>query len=92
MSEDEFDAWYREEHLPQAAVQLGARTASRLWSLDEADGLVHYARYDFDTNEHLEAALQGEPISFLITHFTSRWGDTVARTRSRATAVESLAG
>ena len=42
---DAFDAWYRDEHLPDAVRAFGAAGAWRGWSA--VDGNVHVAFYEF---------------------------------------------
>jgi hypothetical protein len=41
----DFDAWYRNEHLPDAMKAFDAQSAWRAWS--RTDPSVHYAYYQF---------------------------------------------
>ena len=74
-----FDAWYRTEHLPDAAKAFAAETAWRAWS--RTDPAVHYAYYRFADIAGAEAVSQSPEIGRLVAEFDARWGTRVARTR-----------
>ena len=74
-----FDAWYRAEHLPDAAKAFGVTTAWRGWS--DQDPSVHCAHYRFASVAALQAAVSGPEIKALIAEFDRVWGDKVVRTR-----------
>lgn len=86
----EFDAWYRDLHLPEAVRRLGARRASRWWSRGEEARAVHYALYEFDDPAELERALSSPEIAALIADFSETWGRRVARVRARAVMVQRV--
>ncbi|MEM7023798.1 MAG: hypothetical protein AAF637_14575 [Pseudomonadota bacterium] len=75
----EFDAWYQEEHLPEALGVFGARAAERGWSTIEPD--VHYAFYAFPDLEAAKAVMGSEALKALIKEFDRRWDGKVVRSR-----------
>ncbi len=76
---DDFDRWYREEHLPQAAKAFGSRRAWRGWS--SVDPLTHYACYEFDDDADLGAFRDSDALRTLVAEFDRVWGSRVKRTR-----------
>jgi hypothetical protein len=74
-----FDAWYCDEHLPDAVKAFGAEAAWRGWST--LDPSVHTAFYQFPSMEKVQAIGDGVAIKELIAEFDRRWGDRVTRTR-----------
>jgi hypothetical protein len=74
-----FDAWYREEHLPDAVKAFGVRAAWRGWSQQEP--AVHCAHYRFGSLAALDAVMNGPVIRELIAEFDRVWGTRVVRTR-----------
>ena len=74
-----FDAWYQNEHLPDAVKAFGVRTAWRGWS--QQDPAVHCAYYRFDSPEVLSSVMGGQAIKDLIGEFDRCWGDKVTRSR-----------
>jgi hypothetical protein len=75
----DFDAWYRTEHLPDAAKAFKAQTAWRAWS--RTDPLLHYAYYQFADAAAAEAVNTSPAIRPLVAEFDARWGARVTRTR-----------
>ncbi|TCZ62959.1 hypothetical protein [Roseicella aquatilis] len=74
-----FDAWYAEEHLPDAKQGFGARRAWRCWS--RTDPLVHYAFYEFPDAATAEAALASPALRDLVAEFDRVWDSRVTRMR-----------
>lgn len=87
---DAFDRWYREEHLPDAVKAFGARRGWRGWSRSEEG--VHYAFYEFDSHERLQASTRPETLQTLIAEFDRCWGDRVTRSRDVIEVVGDLEG
>ena len=75
----DFDAWYRNEHLPDALAAFNAQNAWRAWS--RTDPSVHYAFYQFADVAAAEAVGTSSAIRTLIAEFDARWGTRVTRTR-----------
>jgi len=75
----DFDAWYRNEHLPDALKAFNAQSAWRAWS--RTDPSVHYAFYQFADAAAAEAVGTSPAIHTLIAEFDARWGTRVTRTR-----------
>ena len=75
----DFDAWYRNEHLPDALKAFNAQSAWRAWS--RSDPSVHYAFYQFADLAAAEAVGTSPAIRALIAEFDARWGTRVTRTR-----------
>ena len=75
----DFDAWYRAEHLPDAAKAFSAQQAWRAWS--RTDPSVHYAFYQFPDAAAAEAVSTSPAIRTLVAEFDRRWGTRVTRTR-----------
>jgi hypothetical protein len=73
-----FDAWYRDEHLPQAMKVFQAEKGSRFWS--EADPSVHQATYQFDDRAAVDRAVNSAGMKALVADFDHAW-PTVTRTR-----------
>ena len=85
---DDFDRWYRDEHLPDALEAFKAKRAWRAWSA--MDPSVHYAFYEFDDLAGAQA-IQGSPgLKRLVAEFDRLWGDKVARSRDIVEAVQTL--
>jgi hypothetical protein len=82
----DFDAWYRAEHLPDAAKAFRAQRAWRAWS--RTDPSVHYAFYQFADVATVEATTSSPAIRTLIAEFDKRWGTRVTRTREIIEVVE----
>jgi hypothetical protein len=77
-----FDAWYQNEHLPDATKSFGVKKAWRFWSL--GDPAIHQATYQFDDEASLDRAMKGEDMKRLIADFNRDWPDV---TRMRDTLV-----
>jgi hypothetical protein len=75
----DFDNWYREEHLPDAAKAFQAQAAWRAWS--RTDPTLHYAFYQFANVAAAEAVNTSPAIRTLVAEFDARWGARVTRTR-----------
>ena len=73
-----FDAWYQNEHLPDAAKSFGVTKAWRFWSL--SDPAIHQATYQFADQASLDRAMKGEDLKRLVADFNRDWPD-VTRTR-----------
>jgi hypothetical protein len=82
-----FDAWYRNEHLPDAAKSFGAQKAWRCWS--ETDPAVHVAYYQFADRAALDRATAPEVIRRLVADFDKAWSG-VPRSREIMTLVEEI--
>jgi hypothetical protein len=74
-----FDHWYATDHLPWAIRAFAAVRGWRCWS--RTDPEVHYAFYEFDYPEQVEAAIAPDRIKPLIADFDRVWGDRVSRRR-----------
>ncbi len=76
---DAFDAWYRDEHLPDATVAFGADRAWRGWST--VDPGVHVAFYEFSDPATATAILDSAPLKRLVAEFDRVWQGRVQRSR-----------
>ena len=76
---EHFDAWYNDEHLPDAIAAFTATGGWRAWS--ESDPSVHYAYYQMKTVEAAAALIGSEALDRLIVEFDVRWQGRVVRTR-----------
>jgi hypothetical protein len=83
-----FDAWYKNEHLPDAATSFGAQKAWRFWS--ETDPAVHIAQYQFADRAALDHGTAPH-LKRLVADFDKAWPG-VPRTREIATLAEEWAG
>jgi hypothetical protein len=82
-----FDAWYRDEHLPDAAKAFAAEKAWRGWS--ETDPSAHVAYYQFADRAALDRATAPEAIKRLVADFDKAWPD-VPRSREIMTIAEEI--
>ena len=82
-----FDAWYKHEHLPDAAKSFGAQKAWRCWS--ETDPALHIAYYQFADRAALDRATAPEAIKRLVEDFDKAWSG-VPRSREIMTIVEEI--
>jgi len=82
----DFDAWYRTEHLPDAAKAFKAQRAWRAWS--RTDPSLHYAYYQFPDVTAAEAITTSPAIRALVAEFDKRWNTRVTRTREIIEVVE----
>jgi hypothetical protein len=82
-----FDAWYQNEHLPDAAKSFGVKKAWRFWSL--SDPAIHQATYQFADEASLDCAMKGEDLKRLVADFNRDWPD-VTRTRETFVLAEEF--
>ena len=82
-----FDAWYRNEHLPDAAKSFGAEKAWRFWS--DTDPAVHQATYQFADRAALDRGTAPEIIKRLVADFDRDWPG-VPRAREIMTLAEEF--
>ena len=82
-----FDAWYRDEHLPDAAKAFGVKKARRFWSL--TDPSLHVAMYEFADQAALDRAMSGEALKTLVADFDRCWPE-VTRTREMLVLAEEF--
>ncbi len=85
-----FDRWYAEEHLPDAVARFRARAGWRGWS--QTDPAIHYAFYEFDDVERMQAALGSGALQELIADFDRAWGTRVKRTRDMVEVAGAIPG
>jgi hypothetical protein len=85
---DDFDRWYRDEHLPDAVKAFGAQSAWRGWS--ELDRTLHYAVYQFDDPARARAIPGSDAMNGLIAEFDRAWGDKVKRSRDIVDVVQRI--
>lgn len=83
-----FDAWYRDEHLPDALSAFGCRRAWRGWSPLEAE--VHMAFYEFDTLEQALALPGSDALAGMVAEFDRLWAGKVTRTREIVPVEQAL--
>ena len=86
---DAFDRWYQDEHLPDAVRAFDAVAAWRGWSHVEPG--LHYAFYELESLEKLQAVMNSTVIKELIAEFDRVWAGRVTRTReviSRSQRIE----
>jgi hypothetical protein len=84
----DFDRWYRDEHLPDARVAFNARHAWRGWSA--VDASVHYAYYEFDDLESARAIPGSDALTRLVAEFDRVWGAEVERSRDIVEVVQAI--
>ena len=80
-----FDAWYRDEHLPDAVKSFGAQKAWRFWS--ETDPAVHIAQYRFGDRAALDHGTRPEIMKRLVADFDRAWPG-IPRSREIITLAE----
>ena len=80
-----FDAWYRDEHLPDAAKSFHAERAWRCWS--DTDPAVHVAFYQFADRAALDRGTAPDVIRRLVADFDKAWPG-VPRSREIVTIVQ----
>ena len=85
---DDFDRWYRDEHLPDALKAFKARRAWRGWS--EVDSTVHYAFYEFDDLAGVKAIQGSDALTGLVAEYDRLWAGKVDRTRDIVPNVQQL--
>jgi len=82
-----FDAWYSQEHLPDASKAFGARKAWRFWGV--SDPSLHQAMYEFADQAALERAMGGDDLKRLVADFDRAWPE-VTRTRELLVLAEEF--
>jgi len=80
-----FDAWYRDEHLPDAVKSFGAQKAWRFWS--ETDPAAHIAQYRFADRAALDHGTRPEVMKRLVADFDRAWPG-IPRSREIITLAE----
>ncbi|MSQ88183.1 MAG: hypothetical protein EXR32_02765 [Betaproteobacteria bacterium] len=89
-AKDDFDRWYRDEHLPDALKAFKAQRASRGWS--EMEPSVHYAFYEFDDVAGVRAIQGSDGLKRLVAEFDRAWGDRVKRSRDIVEIIQTVGG
>ena len=85
---DAFDAWYRDEHLPDAVRAFSALGAWRGWS--DVDAKVHMAFYEFETLADVNRVMGSDAIRELIAEFDRNWEGKVTRTREVVESIQRI--
>ena len=85
---DAFDAWYRDEHLPDAVRAFGAAGAWRGWS--DVDENVHMAFYEFAELADLKRVMASDALKGLIAEFDRSWEGKVTRTREVVESIQKI--
>jgi hypothetical protein len=85
-----FDRWYSDEHLPDAIKAFGAVSAWRGWS--ETDSSIHWAHYEFESLERLNAVMSGPALKAMVAEFDRCWGNKVTRTREIMSVADEKRG
>ena len=88
VAKDDFDRWYRDEHLPDALKAFNAQRAWRGWS--EADSSLHYAVYEFNDMAGVRAIQGSDALKHLVAEFDRVWGDKVRRSRDIVEVVQAI--
>lgn len=84
----QFDSWYRSEHLPNGVRLYRAQRAWRCWS--RTNPLVHIALYEFPSVEEAEAILDSSALAAQMADFDRVWGTGITRTREVVEVAEEL--
>jgi hypothetical protein len=82
-----FDAWYRDEHLPDAKKSFRAEKAWRCWS--DTDPAAHVAYYQFADRAALDRATSPDAIKRLVADFDKAWAG-IPRSREIMTIAEEI--
>ena len=85
---DAFDAWYRNEHLPDAVRAFGAAGAWRGWSA--VDENVHMAFYEFGDLAEVNRVMGSDALKGLIAEFDRNWAGKVTRTREVVESIQAI--
>ena len=85
---DAFDAWYRDEHLPDAVEAFGAAGAWRGWSDMAAN--VHIAFYEFADLAEVKRVMGSDALKRMIGEFDRHWQGRVTRTREVVESIQSI--
>ena len=87
-SKDAFDAWYQNEHLPDAVEAFDAAGASRGWS--EVDDNVHIAFYEFADLADVNRVMGSDALKGMISEFDRHWQGKVTRTREVLELIQEI--
>ena len=82
-----FDAWYQNEHLPDAAKSFSAQKAWRCWS--DTDPAVHIAYYQFADRAALDRGTAPDVTKRLVADFDKAFPG-VSRSREIMTVVQEM--
>ena len=85
---DAFDAWYRDEHLPDAVDAFSAVGAWRGWS--DVDENVHMAFYEFENLADVNRVMESAALNRLIAEFDRNWQGRVTRTREVVESIQRI--
>lgn len=85
---DAFDAWYENEHLPDAVAALGAASASRGWS--DVEDNVHIAFYAFPDLAAVQRMTASDALKGMIAEFSRLWDGKVTRTRDVVELIQEI--
>ena len=85
---DAFDAWYENEHLPDAVAALDALSASRGWSGVEEN--VHIAFYEFADMAAVKRMMASDALKGMIAEFSRHWDGKVTRTRDAVELIQKI--
>ena len=85
---DAFDAWYRDEHLPDAVEAFDAVGAWRGWS--DVDDNVHIAFYEFAERAEVSRVMASGALKRLIAEFDRHWQGKVTRTREVVESIQKI--
>lgn len=90
--EEEFERWYQEEHLPEAAQLPGCVGAARYRVRAGDVSHQHMAMYAFESEAQLNAALESDHFRELVWRFDEAVGAFSTRTRGLYIRVQALGG
>ena len=85
---DAFDAWYRNEHLPDAVRAFDAAGAWRGWS--DVDDNVHLAFYEFEDLADARRVMESDALKRMIGEFDRHWQGKVTRTREVVESIQAI--
>ena len=87
---DEFDRWYREDHIPEVIRAMGPRRIIRAWNrLDPAE---HTAFYGFPSAEAAAQVTGSKETLNLIAEFDHKWDGRTTRSRAILQIVQDEGG
>ena len=85
---DAFDAWYQNEHLPDAVKAFEAVGAWRGWS--DVDDNVHLAFYEFEDPADVRRVMESDALKRMIAEFDRHWRGRVTRTRDVVESIQAI--
>jgi hypothetical protein len=85
---NDFERWYQDEHLSDAAQAFGAKRAWRGWS--QIDPLLHYAVYEFADLASARAIQDSPALKRLAADFDRAWGNRITRSRDVVEVSQSI--